>query len=595
MAENTMDNEIKTNVDQLIDLDMPPPQFNTNAVSTPEPSNDQRGATVHEFQPVDQRAVDRLQDMLEGVIRYSRDMELRFEERYKTMMGGSASARSDPIPNTAAATSPERPVRHKERKPSVAAHREIDNEVTPPPSFPPVTDLSSAPRISTGNMTDKQFREFVEESLAVQQAHNAMVSQAIAMMAQMFNKPKSNKAVPPAKFNPDTDQDLKVFFREFEEYCTVLYPTQKQDWLRLLGSYLQSSYLALYHQLHKADKSYDEIKQNLLDLFTNEDTVRRERAVQDFMTAKMHKNETVRIFAIRLLDLAKKAYPTTSNDDCKEHDTLRQVFLSALPTTINKEITTYLRNHEWLSGNKVTFDQLVNLADRHLQDLKGHAQVSVPEVIDISRVAAEARPQQKPWTDVVKRWRNTSSTTQPPPQPPVEKKSSRGKEKRQKKTTGNRTPKFVRDQQRKSSESSSSSGRSDDRRQNNRERKPSQRQTNQWCSFCDKTTHSKDTCYILNNKCSICKKSGHLSYKCSQYRQPQQQQQQQRRLPENCPVCNQYGHVGKHCPEWQNRNPRRESNSPPARRTSRTSRRSSVENNDATGGLPARNQERPLN
>src|SRR6201990_3132693 len=120
------------------------------------------------------------------------------------------------------------------------------------------------------------------------------------------------------------------------------------------------------------------------------------------MTAKMRKNETVRIFAIHLLDLARKAYPTTSAEACKEHETLRQVFLAALPPAINKEITSYLRNHEWCSGTKVSFDQLVNLADRHLQDLKGHAQLPVPEVVDISRVAAEASPQQKLWTDVVR-------------------------------------------------------------------------------------------------------------------------------------------------------------------------------------------------
>ena len=593
MAENMSNEESKVNTDQLIEFLDDLTGTDNIAESTPEPKDNQRGVSVHNFQPVDQRAVDRLQDMLEGVIRYSRDLELRFEERHKMMMD-SLSARANPAPTTAA-TSPERPVRPKERKPSVAVDCEVDGGVQQPSSLPQPqqsVNPTSVPRISTKQMTDQQFREFVEESLAVQQAHNAMVSQAISMMAQMFNKPKSNKAVPPAKFHPDTDQDLKVFFREFEEYCTVLYPTQRQDWLRLLGSYLQSSYLALYHQLHKADKSYDEVKKSLLDLFNNEDTVKRERAVQDFMTAKMRKHETVRIFAIRLLDLAKKAYPTTSDDDCKEHDTLRQVFLSALPTAINKEITTYLRNHEWLSGNKVSFDQLVNLADRHLQDIKGHTQAPVPEVIDISRVVAEARPQQKLWTDVVKRWKTPSSNAQTPPQPVVEKRSSRRDNRRQKKSAGNRSPKFVRDKPR-NSDSSSSSGRSEERRRDNRARKPSQRQNNQWCSFCDKTTHSKDTCYILNNKCSICKQSGHLSYKCSQY-QPRQQQQQ-RRYPENCPVCNQPGHVGKNCPEWQNRKPRRESNSPPARRTSRSSRRSSKEDEQATGGLPARNQKRPLN
>src|ERR1700755_3650627 len=172
------------------------------------------------------------------------------------------------------------------------------------------------------------------------------------------------------------------------------------------------------------------------------------------------------------------------------------------------------------------------------------------------------------------------------------RKGHLGDNRRQKKSAGNRSPKFVRDKPR-NSDSSSSSGRSEERRRDNRERKPSQRQNNQWCSFCDKTTHSKDTCYILNNKCSICKKSGHLSFKCSQY-QPRQQQQQ--RYPENCPVCNHSGHVGKNCPEWKNRNPRRESNSPPARRTSRSSRHSSTEDENATGELPARNQqERPLN
>src|SRR6201990_1884439 len=153
------------------------------------------------------------------------------------------------------------------------------------------------------------------------------------------------------------------------------------------------------------------------------------------------------------------------------------------------------------------------------------------------------------------------------------RKGHLGDNRRQKKSAGNRSPKFVRDKPR-NSDSSSSSGRSEERRRDNRARKHSQRQNNQWCSFCDKTTHSKDTCYILNNKSSICKKSGNLSYKCSQYRQPQQQQQQQCRLLENCPVCNQYGHVGKHCPEWKNRKPIQQSNSAPARRISRSSAQS---------------------
>src|ERR1044072_8968219 len=87
MAEHNKDNNDEVNVymDQLIESETHFP-INNNAMSTPKQSDDHRGTSVHDFHPVDQRAVDGLQDMFEGVIRYSRDMELRFEKKYQTIL-----------------------------------------------------------------------------------------------------------------------------------------------------------------------------------------------------------------------------------------------------------------------------------------------------------------------------------------------------------------------------------------------------------------------------------------------------------------------------------------------------------------------------
>src|ERR1044072_9883045 len=87
MAEHNKDNNDEVNVymDQLIESETHFP-INNNTMSTPEQPNDHRGTSVHDLQPVDQRAVDRFQDMLEGVIRYSRDMELRFEKKYQMIL-----------------------------------------------------------------------------------------------------------------------------------------------------------------------------------------------------------------------------------------------------------------------------------------------------------------------------------------------------------------------------------------------------------------------------------------------------------------------------------------------------------------------------
>lgn len=147
-----------------------------------------------------------------------------------------------------------------------------------------------------------------------------------------------------------------------------------------------------------------------------DDLVRNEKAVQNLMFAQMTSTESVRVFAVRLLNLAQ-AYPDLQPLQMAEHDMIQQAFLSTLPNQIQRAIKDYLHNHKWLTNQRMTFVSLVFSADRHHQDLKARGRLSTsPEIVNVPRVAADTRePATRRWSDVVK-WKNTPSSPQFPKQ-----------------------------------------------------------------------------------------------------------------------------------------------------------------------------------
>lgn len=361
-----------------------------------------------------------------------------------------------------------------------------------------------------------------------------ILTQVVAMLTQLLSRPRQVKAVPPQKFHPDRDQDLDMFFKEFEEYCRILYPNQPQDWVRLLGNFLEGSYLDLYLQVRKSNTTYEMMKYQFTIWYQQEAQIRKEKAVKNFMLIQMSTTESVRVFAYRLLDLARKAYPGLTDSQLMEHETVRITFLNALPSQVRTQMESFLYNKEYSDGRRVHFNQLVSWADRHYHDLRVAGQLPVaPETAGISLVTAtDATPPQKTWADVVQQYKPINAT-------PASPKSNQQQQSK-KKTTN---------QQRRRNQSNSSQNSPKRTSQNNRSRNYDTK-SNVYCSFCDKTNHSLDKCYVFNNICSNCKQKGHMSYSCTRERNNNGEQSKV-----TCPVCKQKGHSGKNCADWRKNHP----------------------------------------
>ena len=491
----------------------------------------------------------------------------------------------------------------------------LTSNILPPPSkfsHPPVDTFkdevlpSASSQYKTspsGIKGENSFQDIVLQRLVAQETQTVMISESLALLTQIVGKPKNSKAVPPAKYNPDKDQDLYVFFKEFEEYCTILYPSQKPDWLRLLGSYLLSSYLDLYHQLKENGGDYESVKAELFEWYRHDLIIKNERAVADYLSAQLLPKETVPIFAIRLLKLAKKAYPAIQEHDLRQHDQHRRIFLSALPTAIQREITSFLKNNEWFSGTKVNFEQIINLADHHMRDQRTTKQTA-PEVVQIDKVEAEQN--QSSWADTVKKWmHNNDSTPARSSHSNNVNSKNRGQNRQQRYTRDNNRQQYNSNpsDRRNSSQNQASAGpnNSNQRANNNANRSPQRPDTSnsdQWCSFCTKNTHNLDVCYIFNRICSYCRQQGHVFYTCPT-RPPNRSITPQTNL---CPVCNQRGHAGRNCPQWQDerppstqRGPRRNSSSRSPGRGQRNPSNNTSSTVNEVSTSPSSNQPTNLN
>ena len=95
-----------------------------------------------------------------------------------------------------------------------------------------------------------------------------------------------------------------------------------------MPNYLEGNYLDLYVQLIKKTLDYSTIKATMIKWYDTEHSRKAERYIQVFENARMRKGESVTMFALRLEQLASKAYPGL---DMRSHRILRSAFLKALP------------------------------------------------------------------------------------------------------------------------------------------------------------------------------------------------------------------------------------------------------------------------
>lgn len=365
----------------------------------------------------------------------------------------------------------------------------------------------------------RQPEQSSEERFNSVEAQLSVMSNAVSLMAQVLHRMHRPRGVPPAKFNPAEDQDLTMFFVEFEKYSNAAYPEQKDEWVILLGNYLEGSYVKLYHQIRKSHKGYDAVKRAFLKWWEVEQKRKRAQATQDFMLARMEQGEELKMFALRLEELATRAFPGVP---MRYHDSLRETFMRCMPQDVECRMRDYIANVEGTTESTFDFDQIVRLADQHYHRL-GIERIGVmdrePEVIDISQVTSveTSGTRSGAWADVVKR------VSQRPALPSakvagVESHGKpRGSPSRKKQLAG------------KASQTGPSGNFAD---------------TDMLCDYCGKTNHELANCFVYHGICSYCKQQGHDRTTCEKILR---RQVASSRAP-RCPNCSG-DHFGKDCPK----------------------------------------------
>lgn len=357
----------------------------------------------------------------------------------------------------------------------------VPSMIMPPISIPP-----------TGNVMD-----------AMQQQIN-LLSQAVVALTQIMQHAYKPRVVPPTKFCNKLDQHINTFFSQFEQYCHYQYPGSCDQWARLLPNYLEGSYLELYKQLSKKTLDYTIIKSTMVKWCDHEYQRMSERHLQAFNSAVMRKDESVTMFALRLEQLASKAYPGV---DMRAHNTLRTAFLKSLPSTIEQRLNDCLIDFDVINGKKVEWDQLVVLADQHMYKI---ANDMLNKGTSLSGNNYRKELDVEPETVTIDNIR------------PV---------------LGNSWGGIVQSSAQKLQMNNASII--------NHHKSPSSKNKEllESCSFCGKKNHQIESCYKFHQICSYCKQKGHFRAQCPEVKY---QSAQISSSSDICPFCGK-NHLGMYC------------------------------------------------
>lgn len=268
----------------------------------------------------------------------------------------------------------------------------------------------------------------------------------------------SKEVVTPPVFKLNGRQTLKEFLSTFEIYFTRKYDGNQLEQTQELSKFLDGDLLRVFNAVGGACVKYRDMKKELISYYKSQKLGGTSFWKRELLNSELEHSEPLRIFGLRLSNIAKKAYPRNKKESAKQ---LRTKFLEAIPSSISTKILNSERMMKPFSSHKhMNFTALVEMAN----DLQSHdASVSEKKVMWSSNLNQE-RPV-----------RNTSAA----PRGNTDRQPSR---------------EFSRGKQRQSGVA----------------------QRNILCSYCHKPNHTRDKCWRAANLCLICGDEHRMS-DCSKY------------------------------------------------------------------------------
>ena len=202
-------------------------------------------------------------------------------------------------------------------------------------------------------------------TVAVKPSKSTTVSQPQSVSSSVRLDMRS--LLPFEKFGEDAGVNLRTYLQRFEDYCTTSFRVNSDLWKGELDRCLTGKTLKAYRSLRYDGDSYEDVKQKLLEWYDDMQALRNEKNKLDFRRARIQEDESMHLFAQRLVRLFKVAFPHRRTSDSK---TLREKYVAAVPKTFRKFLQSQMMNSA-VRGNLITWQEICICA-RHfdLETLK---------------------------------------------------------------------------------------------------------------------------------------------------------------------------------------------------------------------------------
>lgn len=322
--------------------------------------------------------------------------------------------------------------------------------------------------------------------------------------SQMAFYPRK-EVVTPEMFEMNGWQTLKQFFQSYERYFDAKYVGTSRDSTRHLREFLPSPMREYYEALGGPKMKYEKIKAQLQSWYRRQERHGSRHWRNKLNEASMKPGEPLKVYALRLHEMSRKAYP---NDDSLRTRELRHKFLESVPSDFARYVQL-TQDAAKAAGQRSKLDWKTLLRLSEKEDERQRKTSSKSKSVPSDPQVWYSRPDTKAAHESCETGCSCSSqrvcaSSQSPA--------------RNQMSPRQQTRTFTRSR--------------------NSHRDPAAKK--QPCNWCGRLGHGENSCWERQGFCTRCGANDHQSEEC-----PRKQQSQSKEKPV-CPIC-RGPHLGRDC------------------------------------------------
>lgn len=169
----------------------------------------------------------------------------------------------------------------------------------------------------------------------------------------------NRKVPPPEPYDSSSGFSFSEFLETFEEYCRYSFRGSDRSWVAELGRFLVGEMHEAFTAHRAPGESYASIRTKLIKWYREAKSRREAGSKSMFSRASLKPHESIRLYAPRLENLFRRAFPLKS---VETSHTLREKFLNTIPRKLRVQIKSSLSLTKSVSGIELQWPQIVTFA-----------------------------------------------------------------------------------------------------------------------------------------------------------------------------------------------------------------------------------------